>query len=56
MVQAAFSTLIHVTIGGKELPPDIAPLLVDGWVDQGPACPPRSGSPSATPVGWSSKN
>ncbi|WP_371649314.1 MULTISPECIES: VgrG-related protein [unclassified Streptomyces] len=39
MVQAAFSTLIHVTIGGKELPPDIAPLLVDGWVDQGAGVP-----------------
>lgn len=39
MVQPAFSTLIHVTIGGKELPPDIAPLLVDGWVDQGAGVP-----------------
>ncbi|MFI6281550.1 VgrG-related protein [Streptomyces sp. NPDC050988] len=39
MVQPAYSTLIQVTIDGKPLPPDYAPMLVDGWVDQGAGVP-----------------
>ncbi|MET7652908.1 MULTISPECIES: VgrG-related protein [unclassified Streptomyces] len=39
MVQSAFSSVIHVTLGGDPLPVDIAPLLVDGWVDQGLGVP-----------------
>ncbi|MFF1481981.1 VgrG-related protein [Streptomyces sp. NPDC058301] len=39
MVQTAFSNIIRVTIGGAKLPPDIAPMLVDGWVDQGAGVP-----------------
>lgn len=54
MVQPAYSTLIQVTIDGKPLPPDYAPMLVDGWVDQGAGVPPRSGSPSGTRTGRSS--
>ncbi|MDQ0582319.1 VgrG-related protein [Streptomyces rishiriensis] len=39
MVQSAFSSVIQVTLGGGPLPVDIAPLLVDGWVDQGLGVP-----------------
>ncbi|TRO61567.1 MULTISPECIES: VgrG-related protein [unclassified Streptomyces] len=39
MVQPAYSTLIQVTIDGKPLPPDYAPRLIDGWVDQGAGVP-----------------
>ncbi|WP_329411898.1 VgrG-related protein [Streptomyces sp. NBC_00704] len=39
MVQSAFSSVIQVTLGGSPLPVDIAPLLVDGWVDQGLGVP-----------------
>ncbi|GGQ73450.1 VgrG-related protein [Streptomyces asoensis] len=39
MVQSAFSSVIQVTLGGDPLPLDIAPLLVDGWVDQGLGVP-----------------
>lgn len=39
MVRPAFSTLMRVTIGGVELPPDMALLLADGWVDQGAGVP-----------------
>ncbi|MFC4508372.1 MULTISPECIES: VgrG-related protein [Streptomyces] len=39
MVQTAFSSIIKVTCGGRPLPPDIAPLLVEGWVDQGLGVP-----------------
>ncbi|MFF1444449.1 VgrG-related protein [Streptomyces sp. NPDC058295] len=39
MVQSAFSSVIQVTLGGDPLPVDIAPLLVDGWVDQGLGVP-----------------
>ncbi|MEU5346313.1 MULTISPECIES: VgrG-related protein [unclassified Streptomyces] len=39
MVQPAYSTLIQVTIDGKPLPDDYAPMLVDGWVDQGAGVP-----------------
>ncbi|MFF0742986.1 VgrG-related protein [Streptomyces sp. NPDC004111] len=39
MVQTAFSSIIRVTVGGAKLPADIAPLLVDGWVDQGVGVP-----------------
>jgi phage protein D len=39
MVQTAFSTVIRVAIGGSKLHPDIASMLVDGWVDQGAGVP-----------------
>ncbi|TQJ54423.1 VgrG-related protein [Streptomyces sp. NBC_00080] len=39
MVQSAFSSVIQVTLGGAPLPVDIAPLLVEGWVDQGLGVP-----------------
>ncbi|MER5434627.1 VgrG-related protein [Streptomyces sp. NPDC002588] len=39
MVQTAYSSIIKVTLGGAPLPRDIAPLLVDGWVDQGLGVP-----------------
>ncbi|MBZ2407175.1 VgrG-related protein [Streptomyces albidoflavus] len=39
MVRTAFSSVIQVSIGGAELPKDIAPLLVEGWVDQGAGVP-----------------
>ncbi|GGR73673.1 type IV secretion protein Rhs [Streptomyces humidus] len=39
MVQAAFSSVIQVTLGDSPLPVDIAPLLVEGWVDQGLGVP-----------------
>ncbi|MCS0637529.1 VgrG-related protein [Streptomyces sp. LP05-1] len=39
MVRTAFSSIIRVTIGGARLSPEMAPLLVDGWVDQGAGVP-----------------
>lgn len=39
MVQSAFSSIIQVTLGGRPLPVDFAPLLVEGWVDQGLGVP-----------------
>ncbi|MFE9092873.1 VgrG-related protein [Streptomyces sp. NPDC007264] len=39
MVQSAYSSVIQVTLGGRPLPPEYAPLLVDGWVDQGLGVP-----------------
>ncbi|WP_330348874.1 VgrG-related protein [Streptomyces sp. NBC_00582] len=39
MVATAFSNIIKVTLGGSPLPPDFAPLLVEGWVDQGLGVP-----------------
>ncbi|MET8450191.1 VgrG-related protein [Streptomyces sp. NPDC005209] len=39
MVASAFSSVIEVTIGGRPLPSDFAPLLVEGWVDQGLGVP-----------------
>ncbi|MFG2281450.1 VgrG-related protein [Streptomyces asoensis] len=39
MVQSAFSSVIQVTLGAGPLPVDIAPLLVEGWVDQGLGVP-----------------
>lgn len=39
MVQSAYSSVIQVTLGGSPLPPDFAPLLVEGWVDQGLGVP-----------------
>ncbi|MFI5964530.1 VgrG-related protein [Streptomyces asoensis] len=39
MVQSAFSSVIQVTLGEGPLPVDIAPLLVEGWVDQGLGVP-----------------
>ncbi|GAA4822898.1 VgrG-related protein [Streptomyces ziwulingensis] len=39
MVQTAFSSIMQVTIGGAKLPPEIAPMLVEGWVDQGAGVP-----------------
>ncbi|MFG3250788.1 VgrG-related protein [Streptomyces sp. NPDC048187] len=35
MVRPAFSSVVEVKIGGAKLPDDIAPMLTDGWVDQG---------------------
>ncbi|MFH8534992.1 VgrG-related protein [Streptomyces tendae] len=35
MVRRAFSSVVEVKIGGAPLPDTIAPLLTDGWVDQG---------------------
>ncbi|MEU8890823.1 VgrG-related protein [Streptomyces sp. NPDC048442] len=39
MTQSAYSSVIQVTLGGSPLPRDLAPLLVDGWVDQGIGVP-----------------
>ncbi|MET9110414.1 VgrG-related protein [Streptomyces zhihengii] len=39
MVQPAFSSIMQVRIGGAKLPDDIAPLLTEGWVDQGVGVP-----------------
>ncbi|MFD7031406.1 VgrG-related protein [Streptomyces sp. NPDC059917] len=39
MVQPAFSSIMQVRIGAAKLPDDIAPLLVEGWVDQGVGVP-----------------
>ncbi|MFD7713470.1 VgrG-related protein [Streptomyces sp. NPDC059785] len=39
MVQAAFSSVIHVKLGGAPLPEKIASELVGGWVDQGAGVP-----------------
>ncbi|MFJ4838063.1 VgrG-related protein [Streptomyces sp. NPDC088746] len=39
MVQTAFSSIMQVTIGGAKLPAAIAPMLVEGWVDQGAGVP-----------------
>ena len=39
MVQTAYSSIIKVTLGGAPLPTDFAPLLVEGWVDQGLGVP-----------------
>ncbi|CAL9301365.1 MULTISPECIES: VgrG-related protein [Streptomyces] len=39
MVRPAFSSIVEVKIGGAKLPSDIAPLLVEGWVDQGVGVP-----------------
>ncbi|MEW1633057.1 VgrG-related protein [Streptomyces sp. NPDC093801] len=39
MVQPAFSSIMQVRIGSAKLPDDIAPLLVEGWVDQGVGVP-----------------
>ncbi|MGI5519179.1 VgrG-related protein [Streptomyces sp. CA-106131] len=39
MVQSAYSSVIQVILGGRPLPSDYAPLLVDGWVDQGLGVP-----------------
>ncbi|MGO4462067.1 VgrG-related protein [Streptomyces sp. M-16] len=35
MVRPAFSSIMQVRMGAAKLPDDIAPLLVEGWVDQG---------------------
>ncbi|MFM9662905.1 type IV secretion protein Rhs, partial [Streptomyces scabiei] len=35
----AYSSVIQVTLGGRPLPADFAPLLVEGWVDQGLGVP-----------------
>ncbi|MFE9820705.1 VgrG-related protein [Streptomyces sp. NPDC005791] len=39
MVQTAFSSIMQVTLDGAKLPPVIAPMLVEGWVDQGAGVP-----------------
>ncbi|MFF8968926.1 VgrG-related protein [Streptomyces sp. NPDC014995] len=39
MVRSAYSSVIQVTLGGRPLPADFAPLLVEGWVDQGLGVP-----------------
>ncbi|MFB0631966.1 VgrG-related protein [Streptomyces sp. AB3(2024)] len=39
MVRPAFSSIMQVRIGSAKLPDDIAPLLVEGWVDQGVGVP-----------------
>ncbi|MFG2679446.1 VgrG-related protein [Streptomyces sp. NPDC048392] len=39
MVRPAFSSIVQVRIGGAKLPDDIAPMLVEGWVDQGVGVP-----------------
>jgi phage protein D len=39
MVRPAFSSIVEVKIGGAKLPDDIAPMLTDGWVDQGVGVP-----------------
>lgn len=39
MATTAFSSVLNVTIGESELPPDVALMLVDGWVDQGVGVP-----------------
>ncbi|MFF0586015.1 VgrG-related protein [Streptomyces sp. NPDC003781] len=35
MVRPSFSSIVEVKIGGAPLPDTIAPMLTDGWVDQG---------------------
>ncbi|WP_267716830.1 VgrG-related protein [Streptomyces sp. CoH17] len=35
MVRPSFSSIVEVKIGGAKLPDTIAPMLTDGWVDQG---------------------
>ncbi|MFJ6068122.1 VgrG-related protein [Streptomyces tendae] len=35
MVRPSFSSIVEVKIGGAKLPDNIAPMLTDGWVDQG---------------------
>ncbi|EGG48509.1 VgrG-related protein [Streptomyces griseoaurantiacus] len=39
MVRAAFSSVLGVTLDGRQLPPEYRPLLVEGWVDQGVGVP-----------------
>ncbi|MGC9378178.1 VgrG-related protein [Streptomyces sp. MH13] len=39
MVRPAFSSIVEVRIGSAKLPDDIAPMLVEGWVDQGVGVP-----------------
>ncbi|QKW09302.1 VgrG-related protein [Streptomyces sp. NA04227] len=39
MVQTSYSSIMQVTIGGAKLPDDIAPMLTEGWVDQGAGVP-----------------
>ncbi|NGO72245.1 VgrG-related protein [Streptomyces boncukensis] len=39
MARTAFSSVLKVEINGSELPPKLAPMLVDGWVDQGAGVP-----------------
>ncbi|MER7055504.1 MULTISPECIES: VgrG-related protein [unclassified Streptomyces] len=39
MVRPSFSSIVQVKIGGAKLPDDIAPMLTDGWVDQGVGVP-----------------
>ncbi|QES51461.1 type IV secretion protein Rhs [Streptomyces venezuelae] len=39
MVQASFSNVVHVSIGGGKLPDHIADDLVDAWVDLGAGVP-----------------
>ncbi|MFE3559772.1 VgrG-related protein [Streptomyces sp. NPDC059193] len=39
MVQASFSNVVHVTIGGGKLPDHIADDLVGAWVDMGAGVP-----------------
>ncbi|GAA2598837.1 VgrG-related protein [Streptomyces lienomycini] len=39
MVRPSFSSIVDVKIGGAKLPDDIAPMLTDGWVDQGVGVP-----------------
>lgn len=54
MVRPSFSSIVEVKIGGAKLPDTIAPMLTDGWVDQGVNVPAAFGSPSATPTTGSS--
>ncbi|BET49302.1 MULTISPECIES: VgrG-related protein [Streptomyces] len=35
MVRPSFSSIVEVKIGGAKLPDTVAPMLTDGWVDQG---------------------
>ncbi|PWI42158.1 VgrG-related protein [Streptomyces sp. ICBB 8177] len=39
MPPVAYSSVIHVTFGGAPVPPELAGLLVDGWVDLGAGVP-----------------
>lgn len=39
MVQAAFTSIIQATVNGNKLPTELAPMLVDCWVDQGVGVP-----------------
>ncbi|MGM0357351.1 VgrG-related protein [Streptomyces sp. ECR3] len=39
MVRAAFSSILGVTLDGRQLPSEYRPLLVEGWVDQGVGVP-----------------